>query len=61
VFEVIGVPSIFSMIRKVEVLTRVLTTFRVVDNGKWNRPLVDCPTGTSEAIKKVISSPIFLK
>ena len=45
-FEVIGVPSILSVIRKAAVLVRVLTTFafRVAENAerrKWNSPLVD--------------------
>ncbi len=43
VFEVIGSPSLYSMIRKVAVLVRVTFAFRVVKNAtRWHNPLVDC-------------------
>jgi hypothetical protein len=47
VLEVIGVPSIFKLIRKTEALARVLPTFAFIcgENAarrKWKIPLVGC-------------------
>jgi hypothetical protein len=57
VLEVIGDPSILSVIRKVADLVRVLPTFvfRVVKNTarwKWNSPLVDPLSWTTGVSKK---------